>query len=333
MPSLRRNYLGYYFLDLTLDGKRTRKSLDTKVQSVARLRAKTILAQGNTFPERKSLAEFSTIYKEWIRPRISHGHFQNITTTFKHLEEAFPDKFLDQVTLKDAELFIANLLKKKLTPWGANFYLRNCRAIWGVARTWKLVQENPFEQIRSIRLPQVTPRAFRPDELKQLLATTRKEYPELLDLFSFYVLTGLRRNEALSLSWDNVNFDQASLMIFGKGSKYRIVPLLPMAKAILQSRTNLSRPFDFVGSTITHKFQKVVVKAELSGFKLHDLRKTFSTLLADQGVSDYFIQNWMGHSSGQVTRAHYIGRHDDATDKKLAQVEEKLRLNCALDCL
>ena len=40
--------------------------------------------------------------------------------------------------------------------------------------------------------------------------------------------------------------------------------------------------------------------------KMHDLRKTASSLALDQGVSRRIIQEQLGHSDGKVTDNHYL---------------------------
>ena len=68
---------------------------------------------------------------------------------------------------------------------------------------------------------------------------------------------------------------------------------------------------------------RVRKSAGVPDVKIHDLRKTFGTLLAQAGVSSLLIQNWMGHTDPTVTREHYIGLPEE-TKKHLRGLQRVL---------
>ena len=53
------------------------------------------------------------------------------------------------------------------------------------------------------------------------------------------------------------------------------------------------------------KWKKICKKAGLSDLKFHDLRKTFSSLLAQNGVSTAVTQRLLEHSSPNLTNKVY----------------------------
>ena len=61
----------------------------------------------------------------------------------------------------------------------------------------------------------------------------------------------------------------------------------------------------FAGRFSTKKWEKIRHKAGLSDLKFHDLRKTFASLLAQQGVSTAVTQRLLEHSSPQLTNDVY----------------------------
>ena len=64
--------------------------------------------------------------------------------------------------------------------------------------------------------------------------------------------------------------------------------------------------------TVTGMFDAVRTDAGIRDARLHDLRKTFGTTLAQAGVNTLFIANWMGHADDSITREHYIGLPEEA---------------------
>ncbi len=53
------------------------------------------------------------------------------------------------------------------------------------------------------------------------------------------------------------------------------------------------------------QWKKICEKADLVGFKFHDLRKTFCSILAQNGISTAVTQKLMEHSSPDLTNKIY----------------------------
>jgi integrase len=65
-------------------------------------------------------------------------------------------------------------------------------------------------------------------------------------------------------------------------------------------------------------FKAVADKAGIKNAKLHDLRKTYATMLANHKVHKIFIQGSLGHAPGsEVTANDYIGSIDDKMQAEL----------------
>lgn len=84
-----------------------------------------------------------------------------------------------------------------------------------------------------------------------------------------------------------------------------------------------SKPFDWHPSSINQMWLRVRKGAEIPDVKIHNLRKTFGTFLAQVGVPSLLIQNWMGRTDPTVTREHYI-RLPEETKKQLGGLEHIL---------
>ncbi len=59
--------------------------------------------------------------------------------------------------------------------------------------------------------------------------------------------------------------------------------------------------------TFDRWFPKLVKKAKLRNFSVHDLRKTCNTLMKNAGVSIEAAMKVLGHTTAMVNQRHYTG--------------------------
>lgn len=154
-------------------------------------------------------------------------------------------------------------------------------------------------------------------------------------IFKLFATTGMRRQELVDLTWQQIDFHQQTIRIFGKGKKERLLPLHPIViplfkkyhEALLVNETHSSEPI-FLNSR-KEKFNPrglhVLFKRSLEAaglpptrFSLHHLRHTFATLLlqeAKEKVDLRTLQELLGHESLATTS---IYTHVDFEIKKKA---------------
>jgi integrase len=149
------------------------------------------------------------------------------------------------------------------------------------------------------------------------------------------LLTGARREELASLSWDNVDFKWSSLTIKDKVDGQRIIPLTPYVSAML---TKLKRandtpkvrkikgeeeppewkpsPWVFFSPTaksgriegphVAH--QKALTAAGLPHVSLHGLRRSFKSLAEWVEMPVGVVAQVMGHKQSATAEKHYTVR-------------------------
>lgn len=136
-------------------------------------------------------------------------------------------------------------------------------------------------------------------------------FPEYSDLFRFYLHTGMRRSEALSLTWENVDFDRGYIRLLKtKGRTYRDVPMLVPAREILTRRRHLPQPFPQRYHDVESVFSRSAKAAGVPNAKIHGFRRTFITQMLNLGIPIYAIQQWVGHVDAETTTEDYTGRLD-----------------------
>ena len=137
----------------------------------------------------------------------------------------------------------------------------------------------------------------------------------------FYLYTGVRRAEALTLEWNDI--DKESGLILIKGTKTedstRYILLTEDVKAILENQRLLnvkekragSRVFPFSENFASKRFKDVC-----PNHHLHDLRHTFITRCAECGVNPNVCQQLVGHATADMTMNVYTHVMDDFKRKE-----------------
>jgi len=141
--------------------------------------------------------------------------------------------------------------------------------------------------------------------------------PTMSDYLLFLLLTGLRRTEAASLRWADLDFDARMIVINGKVAKNHREHRLPMSsfvEKLLQSRyTNFKQsefvfPGRFEGSHIT-SFKDTIDEVRVRSncrFVIHDLRRTFLSMAERLDVPHYTLKKLANHVAVNDVTGGYI---------------------------
>lgn len=130
---------------------------------------------------------------------------------------------------------------------------------------------------------------------------------------------GLRISEALSLTVSDILTLEATLVIKGKGSKERLVPVLPEVKSLIQKHLKTHpdgqspHALLFLGVR-GHAMSPRVAQIQMAKLRQtlglpetatpHALRHSFATHLLQEGVDLRTIQDLLGHTSLSTTQKY-----------------------------
>jgi integrase len=180
-----------------------------------------------------------------------------------------------------------------------------------------------------------------PHEVRRLVGAAVEGRYQALDraMYTMAAYTGLRQGELRALVWSRVDFDRSIVHVMEgitrgrrsspKGKRRRSVPLAPTAAQALRAlheKSPWTGPDDAVFATpssgnpiarteLMRRYRQALVAAGLDPlFSFHDLRHTFGTTMARQGVPVGTIQAWMGHADLATTQLymHYAPAAHDA---------------------
>jgi integrase len=138
---------------------------------------------------------------------------------------------------------------------------------------------------------------------------------EFKDLFAFWLDTGSRKSEALTLAWTSVDFDAGSITFegrFTKNGRTRRVPMSQRVRQMLERRRDQRRNGPTVFAPISDSrlyglwdaMRHALGLADEPDFVIHMLRHTCCTRLLRIGVPSVTVQQMMGHASLSTTESY-----------------------------
>jgi integrase len=149
--------------------------------------------------------------------------------------------------------------------------------------------------------------------------------PDLVmkSFFLLLIYTGQRKNNILTMAWADIDLEGKLWVIpeTKTDTNFR-VPLSNKVVEILQELEQIKindyvlPSFGKSGHLIEPKkaFKKILDNAEITNFRIHDLRRTFASMLSEQGVSEFTIKDLLGHKTLDMT-AIYARSNIDSMQK------------------
>jgi site-specific recombinase XerD len=126
------------------------------------------------------------------------------------------------------EAFITDILERWKPATAHNRY-RALRSFFGWLVEEGEIRESPMARMKPPRLPEAPPEVLRPTELRRLLdgCVQDKTFAGRRDeaVLRVFMDTGCRRGELLGLTLADVNLDEGTLRVTGKGSRTRLVSI------------------------------------------------------------------------------------------------------------
>jgi len=341
-----------YHADFMKNGRRIRKPLSSDL-AAAKEMLNELLSRAdksdfdmidNHYPWSDLRKAFMAWAKQHVRDWDQYDH------SLRQLENFTPINNVSQVNARLIDQFRTWRLDQGVTPRTVNREVGTISNMLtkGVSR-FKVIASNPIAEVKP--LPQSEPTKVRRSlSAEEVQAIFDNSPPDLLPVFRMFATTGLRRNELVSLRFEDIDWELQTLTVrasVAKSKRSREIPLDDTTMATLielreqaadrqpqpgltpqqteQQLRAFSREHVFVGcantphkNNLLRRFYKVCKKAGITDAKiggavdLHSLRVTFATMVLDGGANPKAVQAILGHSTLDMTMRVYARATDRA---------------------
>jgi len=216
----------------------------------------------------------------------------------------------------------------KDTPYKANRVRALLSKMFNLAIQWGWRSDNPVNGVEKYQ--EYKRHRWLNDEEVQNLFSTLETYhnPSVANAIRLLLLTGSRRSEVLTATWDQFDLEKGVWTKPAHTTKQRRMEHLPLSTIALEmlkkmkSRSDSS--FLFPGKVpgkplqeIKKAWNTIKKRAGISDFRLHDLRHTHASHLVSSGLSLNIVGKLLGHTQASTTL-----RYAHLADEPLRQAAE-----------
>ena len=253
-------------------------------------------------------------YLAWARVNKAPNTYVMNRFYGDRLREAFTGH-LSALTAKQVEDYKVKR-RAVVSPATVNRELALLKHMCTKAVEWSYLKANPMRSVRLLKEPPGRLRYLIWAEMGSLVEACP---PHLRTIVVTAMHTGMRKSEILGLKWQDIDFGAKTITVhLTKNNEPRVIP---MNQTIYDELHNLPRPlhtpYVFCHENgerydeVKRSFKSACRKAGITDLRFHDLRHTFASHLAMNGINLKTVQYLLGHKDIRMTLryAHLSGEH------------------------
>jgi integrase/recombinase XerD len=270
-----------------------------------------------------------------LAPNTLASYERDLNKYFYAMREKDPDA----ITSSDVTAFLSLLAGSGIAAPSIARSLAAVRGFHKFLQIDSLAKSDPTVNLETPKGWKRLPKTLSMFEVDALLAQPdRSTLLGLRDkaMLELLYATGIRVSELVGLRVGDLNLERGFLVVMGKGSRERAVPLGDAAAGAVRSYLERARPLllkngasDFLfisarrrGITRQMFWERIKLHARTSGITSsispHTLRHCFATHLLDNGADLRAVQAMLGHSDISTTQIYtHVSR------ERLRQIHEK----------
>ena len=253
-------------------------------------------------------------WKQMVEEHMESKKVQGVTEatlyetalTLRHFERLIGKCSSKQIAQNSIDKFILER-GSEVKRSTLNKDIRNLRTFINWCRGNRYL--NGTIKIRELKEEERPVRSLNDIQIKKLI-TAAEPYPTIKMRILLALGTGLRRGDIESLKISDIDFVNNYITTNSKktrksiGSRPVSVPVMTeLSKYVCGLDVGQEKLFN---NNFNHKrWRKICQETGLSDLKFHDLRKTFGSLLAQNGVSTAVTQKLLEHSTPTLTNKVY----------------------------
>jgi integrase len=236
----------------------------------------------------KTWAETERIFAKNVLPHWGHRPIESITRR-------------DVIELLDG-------IMEEGADYKANRTLAAVRKLFNWVLQRDMIEASPVAQVEAPGKETKRDRVLSDDEIKDIWTGCDKLGWSFGPFVKLLLVTGQRRDEVAGMRWRDLDLDEATWTIpreMTKSDREHAVPLSPLAKDIIGTlprlgtyvfTTRRDRPIS--GYSVGKK--RIDAAAGVTGWRLHDLRRTAASGMAKLNVAPHVLSRVLNHASASL---------------------------------
>jgi len=248
-----------------------------------------------------------------------------------HIIDFFGPMPVGKITREDVRGFASALERKGLAPKSRANALGTLHSLieFAIDEGW-MVGENPVKRVEKPALSETDPdvRFLETEEVEALLRAVPDDPLGRVErvMYLTAAMTGMRQGELFALRWRDVDWSARRIRVrrnyvrgeFGTPKSKRSSRSVPLASRVATELELLSQESRWKGdddlvfahpetgrpidrSKLLKRFKAALRRADVRAVRFHDLRHTFGTRMAAQGMPMRVLQELMGHRDFKTT--------------------------------
>lgn len=272
---------------------------------------------------REGVERFITQY---AKPR-NRRWFEAERVLTRELVSRFGEREIKKMTRADI-LVASDAAMARGAAYQANRIVSNARKLfnWFVERG--MIDVSPLIGIRAPAREKSRDRVLSDDELARVIATCR-DLPYPFGPYTLVLLaTAQRRSEVANMRWSEVDLEKRNWEIPAERSKNGKAHNVPLSGFAIEIFANLMRfpDSDIVFTTtrqtpisgITKMHRRICENSKTSGWRLHDLRRTAASKMAEAGIQLQVTERVLNHVGSLAGIAGTYNRYQYEPEKRAA---------------
>ena len=272
--------------------------------------------------------DFESMLEDYLIELEIRNYSENTVKTYSSIIHNLISYMKKEENLYDGKRFLASF-RKYIRDLKRDKYLTQNYIYLTTVVSKKFLEFNDIYFLEDIKNPKRTkslPKSLNEKEVIDLIEaveikegdTPFKQKSKRRDkvILTLLYSTGLRISELVKLLKRDIDFDERTIRVRGKGDKDRIVLFDESTKELLLDYLDVdkhSSEYIFInknGNKLTPRYVQMMIKkyADKAGIKKkvtpHVLRHSFATHLLKNGVDIRVIQQLLGHSSLSTTQIY-----------------------------
>lgn len=242
------------------------------------------------------------------------GYSQNTANSYrkdlqhftKWIKQQRTDVRWSTITMQDIDQYITELAEAGLKPATTNRRLSAISGIYNFFRHQGKQVENPCKWEGRRKIADTIPNTIPVEQLKLAYAQATGVAKVAIGLF---MTTGIRIQELLDMTWEDIDFETQAIKIHGKGSKERMVYTTEDKLEVLR-QLHTMKPQSGQIFTMEQRQLRTIIFEALRPFchapqlSPHAIRHTFATHAANMGANVTTLAQAMGHKRIATTQKY-----------------------------